>query len=219
MWVRFLKSKDDACAELETILLDIKYLHARHHSQSGAFAPVIKFDSDSVFEANVTRQMYARLGVGVQFSAPYAHHMLGKAERTWRTIRDNAYAMLHSVAVPNSRWSCAVSALVFFRNRTYNRSVGLTSGIPLTLHTSSVPGASKFHVFGCAVSAKVPDKLRRKLGEKAFRGVMVGYPPDAPGYRVYNPETRRITTSVHVVFPKNTPGFGAGLLIDSVITD
>jgi hypothetical protein len=26
--VRFLKSKDDACSELETILLDIKHLHA-----------------------------------------------------------------------------------------------------------------------------------------------------------------------------------------------
>jgi hypothetical protein len=81
MWVRFLKSKDDACYELESILMDIKHLHARHHSQSGAFAPVIKFDSDYMFEAAVTRQMCARLGVGVQVSAPYAHHMLGKAER------------------------------------------------------------------------------------------------------------------------------------------
>jgi hypothetical protein len=42
MWVRFLKSKDDACLELETILLDIKHLHARHHLQSGAFALVMK---------------------------------------------------------------------------------------------------------------------------------------------------------------------------------
>jgi hypothetical protein len=55
MWVRFLKSKDDACCELETIMLDIKHLHARHHSHSGAFAPVIKFDSDSMFEVVVTR--------------------------------------------------------------------------------------------------------------------------------------------------------------------
>jgi hypothetical protein len=55
MWVRFLKSKDDACSELETILFGIKHLHACHHSQSGAFAPVIKFDSDFVFEVVVTR--------------------------------------------------------------------------------------------------------------------------------------------------------------------
>jgi hypothetical protein len=82
-----------------------------------------------------------------------------------------------------------------------------------------VPDASRFRVFGCAVFAKVPDKLRRKVSEKAFRGVMVGYPTDAPGYRVYNPETRRITTSVHVVFQKDTPGFGAQLSVDSAITD
>jgi hypothetical protein len=81
MWMRFLKSKDDAYSELESVLLDIKHLHARHHSQTGAFAPVLKFDCDSVFEAAVTRRVCAHLGIGVQFSAPYAHHMLGKAER------------------------------------------------------------------------------------------------------------------------------------------
>jgi hypothetical protein len=118
--------------------------------------------------------MCARMGVGVQFSASYAHHMLGKAERPWRTLRDNASAMLHDMAVPNSMWSCAVITVVYLRNRTYSRSVGLTGGIPLTLLTSSAHDASKFRVFGCAVFVKVPDKLRRKLGEKAFRGVMVG---------------------------------------------
>jgi hypothetical protein len=81
MWVRFLKSKDDTCSELENIVLELRHLHARHHSQSGAFAPVIKFDSDSVFEAAPTRQICARMGFGVHFSSTYAHHMLGKAER------------------------------------------------------------------------------------------------------------------------------------------
>jgi hypothetical protein len=70
--------------------------------------------------------------------------------------------------------------MVYLRNTTYNRSVSLTGGTPLTLLTSSVPDASKFRVSGCSVFAKVPDKLRRKLGEKAVRGVMIGYPHDAP---------------------------------------
>jgi hypothetical protein len=139
------------------------------------------------------------MGVGVQFTAPYAHHMLGKAERPWRTIQDNASAMLHSMTVPNSMWSCVVSTGVYLCNRAYIRSVGLTGGIPLTLLTSSVHDASKIRVFGCAVFAIVPEMLRRKLGEKAFRGVMAGYPTGAPGYCVFNPETCRITTSVHVV--------------------
>jgi hypothetical protein len=146
--------------------------------------------------------------------------MLGKAKRLWRAIRDSASAMLHSMAVPNSMWSCGVNIVVYLLNLTNSPSVGLIGGVPLTLLTSSVPDASKFRVFGCADFAKVPNKFRRKLGEnKAFRGVMIGYPPDTPGYRMYNPETRRITTSVHVVFQENTPNFGTRLSIDSVITD
>jgi hypothetical protein len=168
-------------------MLELRHLHARHHFQSGAFAPVIKFYLDSVFEAAPTRQMCARMGVGVELSAPYAHHMLGKAEQLWRTIRDNASAMLHSMAIPNFMWSCAVSTIVYLRSRTYCRSVGLAGGFPLTLFTSSAPDASKFRVFGCTVVAKVPDKLRRKLSGKCSRGVMLGYPHNAHGYRIYNP--------------------------------
>jgi hypothetical protein len=98
--------------------------------------------------------------------------------------------------VPNSMRSCAVITILYLRNRTFSRAVGLSGGVPLTLLTSATRDASKFPVFGCIVSAKVPHKLRRKLGEKAFRGVMVGKPPDAPWYCLYNPVTPRITTSV-----------------------
>jgi hypothetical protein len=139
--------------------------------------------------------------------------MLGKAERPWRTIRDNASAMLRCMAVPSFMWSCAVGTVVLLRKRTYGSSVGITGSVPLTLLTSSAPDAPKFRVFGCTVFAKVPDKLRRKLSDKAFHGVMVGYPPNAPCYRIYNSETSRI----HVIFQENTHGFGARLPVDSVI--
>jgi hypothetical protein len=67
MWVRFPKSKDDTCSELdEPILLEVRYLHARFQYASSAIAPVLKFDSYSVFEAKATRHMCGRLGVGAQ---------------------------------------------------------------------------------------------------------------------------------------------------------
>jgi hypothetical protein len=107
--------------------------------------------------------------------------------------------MMHSMSVPNSMWSCAVNITVYLHNRTFSRAVSLCGGVPLTLLTSNALDASKFRVFGCIVFAKVHDKLRRKLGEKTFRGVMVGYPRDAPVYRAYNHVTRRITILVRVV--------------------
>jgi hypothetical protein len=155
--------------------------------------------------------------------------MLGKAERSWRTLRDSASALLHGMSVPNSMLSCVISTVVYLRKRMLSRAVGACGDVPLTLLTSSrapdkhstrqASDASKFRSFGCIVIAKVPDKLRRKLGEKAFRGIMVGYPHDAPGYRIYNHATRRITTSVHVVFQDDVPGFSPTMAVDSLISD
>jgi hypothetical protein len=105
MGVRVLISKDDTCSDLESMLLEIRHLHTWYHSSYGTFAHVLSFDSHSAFEAALSRQICGRLGVEVQYSAPYTHHILGKAKRPWRTLRDNASAMMHSMSVPNSVWS------------------------------------------------------------------------------------------------------------------
>jgi hypothetical protein len=94
--------------------------------------------------------------------------------------------MIHCMSVPNSMWSWAVSVVVHLRNRTFSRAGRLPGDVPITLLTSKALEGSKFRVIGCAVFTIVLDKLRRKLGEKAFRGVMLGYLPDAAWYRVYN---------------------------------
>jgi hypothetical protein len=94
---------------------------------------------------------------------------------------DNASALLHSMSVPNSVSPCAISTVVYLCNRKFGRAVSVSGGLSLTLLTSQEPDASKFRVFRCTIFAKVPDKLCRRLGEKAFRGIMDGYPPDAPG--------------------------------------
>jgi hypothetical protein len=71
------------------------------HSPSSVLANALKFDSDSVFEVNATHRLCDRLGVGVLYSAPYAHHLLGKAKRPLRTFRDNASAMIQRMCARN----------------------------------------------------------------------------------------------------------------------
>jgi hypothetical protein len=125
--------------------------------------------------------------------------------------------MMHHMSVPNFMWSCAVCTIVYLRNRTFSRAVHPLGGVPLTLLTQVDPNASKFRVFGCTFFAKVPNL--RKLGERAFRGVMVGYSFDVLGYRAYNLVPRRMTTSVHVMFKQTVPGFHVSHWIDSLISD
>jgi hypothetical protein len=126
---------------------------------------------------------------------------------------------MHNMSIPNAMWSCAVNTIVYLRNRTLSRAIGPSGGVPITLLTLGEPDASNFRVFGCTVYASVTDKLRCKLGEKAFRGAMVGYPFDAPSYCVCNPVTRRITTSVHAMFQETVPGFYPYLDTDSLISN
>jgi hypothetical protein len=82
MWVLFIETKDETCSQLEIIVLNAKNIrHARFHTAYGASAPVTMFDSDAVFEAASTQSICAQCGYTLRFSAPYTHHMLGKAER------------------------------------------------------------------------------------------------------------------------------------------
>jgi hypothetical protein len=170
-----------------------------------------------MFEAANTQLVCTRMGFNTKFFAPYPHHMLGKAERPWRTLRDSASSILHAMSVPSSMWACAISTVVHLRNRTYTRVVGPSGGVSLTCLTAIVLDASAFRAFGCTVFAKVPDNLTRKLGMKAFRSVMVGYSQNFPGYRVYNPLARRITTFVYVKLQDKLPCFGTSHPVDSSV--
>jgi hypothetical protein len=132
--------------------------------------------------------------------------MLGKAERPWRIIiRDNASALIHCMYIFNSMWRCAVSIVIYLCNHTFSRAVGPSGGVPVTLLALVEPNAYKFRVFGYTFFAKVPNKLHRKLGEKASRGVMVGYLSHAPMDRVDSPVTRRTTTSMLVMVKDAIP--------------
>jgi hypothetical protein len=103
-----------------------------------AISHVLKFDSDSVSKPAVTCQMCDRLDFGVHYSAPYAHHMIGKAKRPLCTLCGNVVAMLHILSVPNSMWSCAVNTVVYLRNCSFSHALGLSGGFPITLYVQIV---------------------------------------------------------------------------------
>jgi hypothetical protein len=52
-----MRTKDESCGLLETILLEMKHLHAKHHANTSTFAPTLKFDSDTVFVSHGWTQL------------------------------------------------------------------------------------------------------------------------------------------------------------------
>jgi hypothetical protein len=55
-------------------------------------------------------------------------------------------------------------------------------------------------VFGCPAYVHVDKSQRRKLDDRAWKGVFVGYASESPAWLMYNPATRRVVSSRNVVF-------------------
>jgi hypothetical protein len=58
-------------------------------------------------------------------------------------------------------------------------------------------------VFGCPAYVHVDKSRRRKPGDRAWKGIFVGYAPDSLVWKVYNPRTRRVERSRNVVFDES----------------
>jgi hypothetical protein len=73
-------------------------------------------------------------------------------------------------------------------------------GIPLTLATHQTTDLSHVRIFGCSAHTNVDSALRKKLDDKAWKGIYVGCSPDSPAWLVFNPSTGRTIASRSVVF-------------------
>jgi hypothetical protein len=88
-------------------------------------------------------------------------------------------------------------AATCIRNRVWSNgadgvSYQLVAGLPLNL--------DRLRVFGCPCYVSVEKQLRRKLDDRACKGVFVGYALDSPSYLVWNLKTRRLIRSRNVEF-------------------
>ena len=57
-------------------------------------------------------------------------------------------------------------------------------------------------VFGCDACAHIPKDERGKFDSKAWRCILVGYSSESKGYRLYDPEQRKLIVSRDVKFNK-----------------
>jgi hypothetical protein len=73
-------------------------------------------------------------------------------------------------------------------------------GIPLTLATIVIPDLSHTRIFGCNPYTHVDSALRRKLEDKAWKGIYAGRAPNSPALLVYNPDSGRVISSRRVIF-------------------
>lgn len=138
-------------------------------------------------------------GIIHECTAPYTPEQNGRAEREIRTIMESARSMLYARDTPLKLWAEAVNCAVYLLNRS---SSSQTKDItPYELWTGNKPCLTHVRVFGSEGYVHIPDEKRKKLDKKSKCMLLVGY--DNQNYKMYDPQTNKITISRNVYFNEN----------------
>ncbi|CAI7792554.1 unnamed protein product, partial [Closterium sp. NIES-53] len=135
------------------------------------------------------------------FTLPDSPQQNGIAERRIGMVMDVARTSMMHVAAPHFLWPFAVRYAAHQLNP--HPRVSRTETSPALLWTKKVGDASAFRVWGSR--AFVRDLSADKLSPRAAPCVLLGFPPDAPGWQFYHPTSRRVLSSQDVTFDESVP--------------
>ena len=119
----------------------------------------------------------------------------GIAKRMNRTIIENVRCMLKMSDLPKTFQAEAVQTAVYLINRSPS-----ILDILERAWKGSDPTYSHLRVFGCKAYMHVPKEQRSKLDSKTTPCVFVGYGDEEYGFRLYDPEKKKVVRSRDVVF-------------------
>ncbi|KAG1679431.1 hypothetical protein FOA52_007723 [Chlamydomonas sp. UWO 241] len=131
-------------------------------------------------------------GIEKQMTTRSSPQTNGRAEIRNRTLLGGVHANLADSGLPSELWGEAARASNYTRNRAYS----VLSDTPYRLFTGEEPNLSKIRVFGSPTW--VYGFPKNKLAPCAIKGVFVGYEPGTPAYRIYHPESGKITVEREV---------------------
>jgi hypothetical protein len=119
-------------------------------------------------------------------------------ENCFRTLMEKARSMLSGAGLEQEFWVEAVSTTCYLVNRSPSSALDDTT--PHEVWSGKKPSLQHLRVFGCDAYVHVPKENRSKLDNKAEKCIFIGYKDGVKGYKLWNPETKKIVYSRDVVF-------------------
>jgi hypothetical protein len=190
-WVFLMKS----CSEL----LDI-YLNFAKMVETQFSKPIKAFHSDNALEytQHDFQSILKHYGTVSHLSCPGTSQQNGHVERKLRHILDTIHALLLSTSLPTPFWGEATLTAVYTINRLPTPI--LDNCTPHERLFGSVPSYHHLRVFGSACFVLLQPYERTKLEPRSRLCYFLGYEVEQKGYRCYDPVSRRLRISCHVVF-------------------
>lgn len=187
----FLKSKDQVKKAFEDFKSFVE-------NQTDKRIKILRTDNGTEYVNQPLLDVLQKSGIQHQKTCPYTPEQNGVAERMNRTIVEKARCMLFDSNLGLHYWAEAVATAVYIINRSPTSAI--RDKVPEEVWFGKKIDVSNFRIFGCKVMVHVPHQKRQKWDSKSEECIFVGYCPDTKGYRVYNPNKKRMYISRDVVF-------------------
>jgi hypothetical protein len=190
-WIYFLRKKFE-------VFDRFKEFKALVENQTEKRIKVLRTDNGGEFCRNEFEEFCKKCGIARQKTTPYTPQQNGVAERMNRMLMEKARCMLSGVGLGQEFWAEAVGTACYLVNRS--PSSALDDKTPQEVWTGKEPSLTHLKVFGCDAYVHVPKENRSKLDKKAEKCIFIGYKDGLKGYKLWNPETKKVVYSRDVVF-------------------
>ncbi|XP_014524367.1 uncharacterized protein LOC106780582 [Vigna radiata var. radiata] len=132
------------------------------------------------------REYCEKEGIVHEVTPPYTPQHNGAAERKNRTILNMVRCMLKSKGLPSFLWGEAVMTTAYVLNLSPTKRLdGVT---PEEGWIGVKPDVKHLKIFGSLCYKHVPEQLRKKLDDRGFPLILIGYHVTG-GYKLYEPIT------------------------------
>ena len=196
-WVYVLKNKSDA---FETFRKWKKMVENQYDRK----VKVLRTDGGGEYVSNEFDDFLNNSGIIHQTTVAKTPQQNGLAERKNRTLVELIRCVISDSGLDKSFWGEALSTV----NHVINRcpTVTLDSKTPYEVLNGRKPNIDYFKVFGSTAYMHIPKDERSKIDAKSKRCIFMGYSEGKKGYRLFNPETRKIVHSRDVIFDERKSG-------------
>ena len=190
----------------ETLSKFKQYLEDMSGMLKGAKVVRLHSDGGGEFMSEEFKSFCKSKGIHQTNSSPRTPEQNGLAERSNRTVLDMARSMRVDAGLDKEMWAMACDTAVYLINRLPSAVIGGATPYQRLFNKSA--RLEHVRIFGCRAYVQFYNNERKKLDEKAWRGILVGYHPfNYRCYRVYDPKRRKTYMSTHVTFDEESfPG-------------
>ncbi|KAI5336252.1 hypothetical protein L3X38_015519 [Prunus dulcis] len=207
-WVYFMQFK------LEVFNI-FKKFKAMVELQSGYKMKKLRSDRCGEYTSTEFLQFCEEIGLERQLTVAYSPQQNRVVERKNKTIVEMSKTMMKEKKLTYKLWEEAVNTAVYIQNRCPTKA--LDNITPFEAFSGRKPGVKHLRVFGSICFCHVPSQLRSNLEDAAEKCIFVCYGKCEKGYRVYNLQTNKVTTSRSVIFDENSLWDWDKQIVDSII--